>query len=548
MSTSNLGRAFLVVAVCSAIAACGGQTLDSRQLDFNNGLVYQHGSTTPFTGTVLFKDSIPEQLVEYWSNNVAANGDNSAQNALAGCKVHYSNGVIGGPAECQGVGGKTALTVGFTNEKYDGVSKIYNPQTGSLFKVVPWKAGVVDGEEKTFWFDTGTPHWDGHLSGGVLDGSVKEWDHDGKVITDATYSSGSPVSGLITDNKGSVHYKDGKLDGPAVLIGQDGRTISSKGNFSNGKRDGIWQDAVLSTFGVNNKIIDTLGAAFGSRGRNAFLFLSPDTNLVVTSNWSDGILQGDVYGVAGGKRVFALHEDHGELDGPFTFRASLNSDGRGTIALDATQPQWTIDFKEGAPLGCIGGKLAATRAQGEVDVVEGTLAQWLTDCAARGSSANAASVTQSTQIVAAEAASESREAPAGSSAETSSAMAEASMSSQGGTNNDGASALASPPAAAPREAGPAADVAQTNSDGIHASFDCAKAGSPVEKMICSNQMLADYDVHLMSSYKAALAASRDKAAVKDAQRAWMAQRNACTTLDCVSRAYQVRIKQLDATR
>lgn len=546
MSISNLGRAFLVIAVCSAIAACGGQTLDSRQLDFNNGLVYQHGSTTPFTGTVLFKDSIPEQLVEYWANNVAASGDNSAQNILAGCTAHFSNGVMDGPAECQGVGGKTALTVSFANEKYDGVSKIYNPQTGSLFKVVPWKVGVVDGEEKTYWFDTGAPHWDGHLSGGALDGAVKEWDHDGKVITDATYSSGSPVSGLITDNKGSVHYKDGKLDGPATLIGQDGRTISSKGSFSQGKREGTWQDAVLSTFGVNNKIIDMLGAAFGSGGQNAFLFLSPDTNLVVTSDWNDGILQGDVFGVAGGKRVFALHADHGELDGPFTFRASLNSDGRGTIALDATQPQRTIGFKGGAPVGCIGGKLAATRAQGEAQVTEGALAQWLTDCEAGGPSASSASVSQPTQTVAAAASSESDEAPAGANAETGSAIAEAPTPSQGGPANETPYASTSLPPAALRQAGPAADVAQTGSGDIHASFDCAKAGTPVEKMICSNQMLADYDVHLMSSYKTALAASSDKTAVKDAQRVWMAQRNACTTLDCVSRAYQLRIKQLDA--
>jgi uncharacterized protein len=101
---------------------------------------------------------------------------------------------------------------------------------------------------------------------------------------------------------------------------------------------------------------------------------------------------------------------------------------------------------------------------------------------------------------------------------------------------------------AQHEADPAADVAQTSSGGIHASFDCAKAGSPVEKMICSNQMLADYDVRLMSSYKAAMATSSDKAAIRDAQRVWMAQRNACTTLDCVSRAYQIRIRQLSASR
>lgn len=83
---------------------------------------------------------------------------------------------------------------------------------------------------------------------------------------------------------------------------------------------------------------------------------------------------------------------------------------------------------------------------------------------------------------------------------------------------------------------------------IHASFDCAKAMSSVEKMICSNQMLATYDVRMMQSYKAAMASRSDKSAVRNAQRTWMAQRNACTTLDCVSRAYQERISQLNSSR
>ena len=75
-----------------------------------------------------------------------------------------------------------------------------------------------------------------------------------------------------------------------------------------------------------------------------------------------------------------------------------------------------------------------------------------------------------------------------------------------------------------------------------ASFDCAKAGTPVERMICSDPGVSALDQRLADAYKAASA--RD-AHVKESQREWLANtRNRCGTTACLSEAYGARLDAL----
>jgi uncharacterized protein YecT (DUF1311 family) len=76
------------------------------------------------------------------------------------------------------------------------------------------------------------------------------------------------------------------------------------------------------------------------------------------------------------------------------------------------------------------------------------------------------------------------------------------------------------------------------------SFDCSKAGTQVEKLICANPQLASADADLAILYKKAVAASRDS--VLPAQRAFVAKRNLCTTAECVAEAYRSRYEELAA--
>lgn len=76
------------------------------------------------------------------------------------------------------------------------------------------------------------------------------------------------------------------------------------------------------------------------------------------------------------------------------------------------------------------------------------------------------------------------------------------------------------------------------------SFDCSKASTKVEKMICDDSQLADADAKLSDAYSAALKAATDKVEVKHKQIAWVKQRNACSDVVCVQQAYDQRLEEL----
>ena len=78
-----------------------------------------------------------------------------------------------------------------------------------------------------------------------------------------------------------------------------------------------------------------------------------------------------------------------------------------------------------------------------------------------------------------------------------------------------------------------------------ASFDCAKAASNTEKLICSNPELSKLDEQLGASYKKALENSEDKDATKKTQVEWLKQQRACKDTDCLKQAYQTRINVLN---
>ena len=54
-----------------------------------------------------------------------------------------------------------------------------------------------------------------------------------------------------------------------------------------------------------------------------------------------------------------------------------------------------------------------------------------------------------------------------------------------------------------------------------ATFDCDKASTFVEKVICSDLRLTNLDDQLARLYKDALAASSNSAALKTEQKAWL---------------------------
>jgi uncharacterized protein YecT (DUF1311 family) len=87
---------------------------------------------------------------------------------------------------------------------------------------------------------------------------------------------------------------------------------------------------------------------------------------------------------------------------------------------------------------------------------------------------------------------------------------------------------------------------EAKKDAIAASFPCEKAGTNVEKMICSDAEIASLDVKLDRFYKDALNRSEDKQKLKDEQRAWLEERrNKCGEPYCLASTYRHRIEEFN---
>ncbi len=79
-----------------------------------------------------------------------------------------------------------------------------------------------------------------------------------------------------------------------------------------------------------------------------------------------------------------------------------------------------------------------------------------------------------------------------------------------------------------------------------ASFDCAKAQTKVEKLICADAELFKLDEDLAAAYARALKANGSVAATRHAQKQWIKDRNGCIDTECVKHAYSKRISSLTA--
>jgi len=77
-----------------------------------------------------------------------------------------------------------------------------------------------------------------------------------------------------------------------------------------------------------------------------------------------------------------------------------------------------------------------------------------------------------------------------------------------------------------------------------ASFDCGKAQSKVEHLICDNAEISKLDDELSVAYKTALQKETQADTVKQAQKQWMKERNGCVDVGCVKAAYDARLATL----
>lgn len=80
------------------------------------------------------------------------------------------------------------------------------------------------------------------------------------------------------------------------------------------------------------------------------------------------------------------------------------------------------------------------------------------------------------------------------------------------------------------------------------SYDCSKATTNVELMICHNDSLADTDIQLSKIYKKALSITKEKEQLRKEQEYWrINHRDKCTDNDCILNSYSDRINFILST-
>src|SRR5215510_10596705 len=78
-----------------------------------------------------------------------------------------------------------------------------------------------------------------------------------------------------------------------------------------------------------------------------------------------------------------------------------------------------------------------------------------------------------------------------------------------------------------------------------ASFDCSRATSSVEKLVCNDAELSQLDDKLALRYKEASAdSSKNQSELRADQKRWLAHRNSCGDRACAKTAYVTRLSEL----
>jgi uncharacterized protein len=79
-----------------------------------------------------------------------------------------------------------------------------------------------------------------------------------------------------------------------------------------------------------------------------------------------------------------------------------------------------------------------------------------------------------------------------------------------------------------------------------AALDCSRAKTNTEKLLCSNPRLARADDRLALAFSGAIRRGADPKMLMDDQRAWIHDaRDACNEVECMLKAYEERISDLD---
>lgn len=238
-----------VVAMTAALFVAGcGQTLDYRNAEISNNLIYVDGENSPFTGHLtnapLGVVPVPKagkllQLAGQFT------GDKSVQGLLLGsvvlgltstnsespvvCDVNVDDGRLNGDAECRlNKTGTMIYTFEYEDSTPSGDLEVFSASSeyaGKLLaKATLDKQGVLQGESVIFFPDTGGKAYVGNWKDGEQAGLVRSYSKETeKLVLQATMNAGMFV-------------------GEVVQYTPNGETLLRRENWANGQRNGPYEE------------------------------------------------------------------------------------------------------------------------------------------------------------------------------------------------------------------------------------------------------------------------------------------------------------------
>ena len=100
-------------------------------------------------------------------------------------------------------------------------------------------------------------------------------------------------------------------------------------------------------------------------------------------------------------------------------------------------------------------------------------------------------------------------------------------------------------------AGPATAAVQTGIAKVQSqpSFNCSRARTRVEHLICGDAYLSQLDRRMANAYAAfqRRISAAERTRLREDQRLWLADRNRCTDVDCLVATYEDRIAYLNGS-
>jgi antitoxin component YwqK of YwqJK toxin-antitoxin module len=274
--------AFLIVLLTFALAGCGTDILDYRNIQVVNGKIYSEGANKPFSGMVT---NIPDDMVLQSQDSFATIAgkifnaadpleapamqnlgvswvDALTAKTVAYCDIPVKDGWFDGHAICKAPQSDDTTTemsfdkgrlsgefiyynsiisshllaeVTFNDKGPDGVLKIYSPRTGKIIRSISWRDGVLDGILENYNANTGVVIHSEQYKSGKINGQVISYTVDGKTKTaisnwvdglqEGTDDVYDPVTGSHT-----LHgqYRQGKVDGVVTQWDTNGKVVLEK--------------------------------------------------------------------------------------------------------------------------------------------------------------------------------------------------------------------------------------------------------------------------------------------------------------------------------